>query len=142
MATFAGNNNIAMISSDRIHAAGRGDPQYEKLISVIQQGFPRTHHFTVPEVREYWKVRHRLRTDNNLVLLNRKTQWRKVLHCLHFAHQGVIGMKTHANELVYWLGMDASIFSIRANCMVCSNIAPSQPWEPIILTQYPDWPFQ
>ena len=51
-------------------------------------------------------------------------------------------MKAHANELVYWPGMDASICSIRANCMACSNIAPSQPWEPIILTQSPDWPFQ
>ena len=39
MATFAGSNNIPMISPDLIHAAGRGDPQYEKFISVIQQAF-------------------------------------------------------------------------------------------------------
>ena len=38
--------------------------------------------------------------------------------------------------------MDTSICSIRVNCMVCSNITPSQPQEPIILTQSPDWPFQ
>ena len=37
MATFAGSNNIAVISQDLIHAAIRGDPQYEKLISVTQQ---------------------------------------------------------------------------------------------------------
>ena len=114
---------------------------------MIQQGFPRTLNLTAPKVQEYWQVRHCLSTDNSLVLLYwrvaiPKTQWRKVLHCLHSAHQGVVGMKAHTNELVYWPEMDALICSIRANCMVCSNIAPSQPWEPIILTQSPDWPFQ
>ena len=71
-----------------------------------------------------------------------KTQQRKVLHYLHSAHQGVVGMNAHANESVYWPGMAASIRSIRANCMVCSKINPSQPQEPIILTWPPDWPFQ
>lgn len=51
-------------------------------------------------------------------------------------------MKARANESVYWPGMDASIRSIRANCMVCSTMAPSQPREPIILTRSPEWPFQ
>ena len=58
MATFASSNNIAISSPDLIFAAGCGTPQYEKLISVIQQGFPRTCNLTVPEVREYWEVRH------------------------------------------------------------------------------------
>ena len=70
MATFAGSNNIAMISLDLICAAGHGDPQYEKLISVIEQGFPRTCNLTAPEVREYWEVRHHLSTNNGLVLLD------------------------------------------------------------------------
>ena len=147
MATFAGSNNIAMISPDLIPAAGCGDPQYGKLISVIQQSFPRTRNLMARKVREYWEVRHRLSINNSLVLLDQrivipKTQWRKVMHCLHSAHQGVIGMKACANKSVYWPGMSALICSIRANCMVCSNIAPSQPLEPIIFTQSLDWPFQ
>ena len=126
MATFAGSNNIAMISPVLIHAVGCGNPQYEKLISVIQQGFPRTCNLTAPKVHEYWEVRHRLSIDNGLVLLDQrivipKMQERKVLHSLHSAHQA------HANGSVYWPAMDALIHSIRANCMVCSNITPSQP---------------
>ena len=132
MATFVGSNNVAMISPDLIHATGCGNPQYEKLI-VIQQGFPRTHNLTAPKVCEYWELRHYLSTDNGLVLLDQrivisKMQWRKVLHCLHSALHEVVGMKACANELVYSPGMDASICSIWANCMICSSIAPSQPW--------------
>ena len=137
MAAFAGSNNIAIISPDLIHAAGHGDPQYEKLISVIQQGFPRTHNLTAPKVREYWEERHHLSTDNGLVLLDRKivipkTQRRKFLHCTSRSNRH--------ESMCQWIGILAwNGCSIRANCMVCSNITP---WEPIILTQSPDWPFQ
>ena len=48
-------------------------------------------------------------------------QCRKVLHCLHSTHQGVVGMKARANDLVYWPGMDATIHSIRTNCIYCST---------------------
>ena len=65
-------NNIAIISPDLIRAAGRGDPQFKKLISVIQQGFPKTRNLTALEIRGYWEVRHRLSTDNGLVLLDRR----------------------------------------------------------------------
>ena len=70
MATFAGSNNIAMISPDLIRAAGHGNPEHKKLISVIQQDFSRTHNLTESKVHEYWEVRHRLSTDNGLVLLD------------------------------------------------------------------------
>ena len=53
MATSVGSNNIAIISPDLIRAAGCSDPQYEKLISAIQQGFPRIRNLTAPEVHEY-----------------------------------------------------------------------------------------
>ena len=72
LVTFADSSNIAMISPDLIREAGHSDPQYEKLIDTIQQGFPKTHNLTVPEVREYWKMRHHLSTDNGLVLLDRR----------------------------------------------------------------------
>ena len=56
MATFTGGNNITIISPDLIRAAGCGDPQYEKLISVIQQRFPRTCNLIAPEIHEYWEL--------------------------------------------------------------------------------------
>ena len=81
-----------MISPNLIRAAGRSDPQYEKLIDTIPHGFPKSRSLTAPEVREYWEVRHHLSINNGLVLSDRrivipKTQRKKFLHCLHYAHQ-------------------------------------------------------
>ena len=139
MATFGANSNTALTSPDLIRVAGHSDPQYIKLIKTIQKGFPRTRSLTAPEVRESWEVRHRLSVDNDLALLDQRiiiptSQRTKILRSLHSAHQGEVGMKAHANESVYWPGINASIRTTRANCTECSKIAPSQPREPITLT--------
>ena len=43
---------------------------------------------------------------------------------------------------VYWPGMNASIRNFRVNCPIYATIAPSQSWEPIVMTPAPEWPFQ
>ena len=140
-------SDAAVISPDHIRAAGRRDAQYTALIKAIEQGFPNKRRMTVPAIREYWEVRHRLSTDKGLVLMDRRVvvptaQRKNLLCCLHSAHQGVVGMKARASESVYWPGMNASIRNYRAHCITCSRIAPSQPQEPISMTPSPEWPFQ
>ena len=147
LSSFGRSDNVAFISPDAIHAAGRSDLQCKKLIDTIQNGFEKTCSLTAPEICEYWKVRHRVSVDNELVLLDHRiviptSQHANVLRSLHSTHQGEVSMKVRANESVYWPGMNASIRNTRASCMFCTKIAPSQIKEPINLTQSPDWPFQ
>ena len=102
---------------------------------------------TEPDIRDFWEVWHQLSNDRGLVLMDRrivipKPLRKKILHCLHSAYQGVYGMKARANDSVYWPGMNASIRNFRANCSICTTIAPSQPREPITMTPSPEWPFQ
>ena len=140
-------DEIGVISPDMIRASGRGDAAYSMLSKQITNGFPHHRHLMDPLIREFWEVRHRLSTDNGLIMLDRRivipVSYRKrVLRCLHSAHQGVAGMKARANETVYWPGMDSCIRNHRESCSTCIRIAPSQPREPIVLTESPEWPFQ
>ena len=141
------DNNTAVITPDHIRASGRNDKTYTTLINAINQGFSPKRNLTEPDIRDFWEVRHRLSNDKGLVLMDRrivipKPLRKKILHCLHSAHQGVDGMKARANDSVYWPGMNASIRNFRANCSFCTTIAPSQPREPITMTPSPEWPFQ
>ena len=134
-ATNACNNN-AVMTPDHIQASGQSDNLYTKLTHAINQGFPHKRSITEPDIHDFWEVQHRLSTDRDLVLMDRriiilKFLWTKILHCLHAAHQGVDGMKAHTNDTVYWPGMNASICNFRVNCPTCTTIAPSQPWEPV-----------
>ena len=66
------------------------------------------------------------------------SQRKNILMSLHSTHQGVVGVKTCANDLVYWPGMNASIRNYRANCITCSSLTH----EPIQMTPTPEWLFQ
>ena len=140
-------DDLGVISPYLVRAAGCADRNYMTLVNTVERGFPGTRHLTDPGIREFLEVRHRLSTENGLVLLDRRiviplSHRKRVLRCLHAAHQGVVGMKARANISVYWPGMDAAIRNYHASCCVCMTIAPSLPQETIVLTPSPQWPFQ
>ena len=117
------------------------------LASQVADGFPASRRLTDPAIRDFWEVRHPLSADEGLVFMDRlivvpASLQKRVLRCLHSAHQGVLGMKSRAKGSVYWPGMDAAIQNHRASCDTCNRIAPSQSREPIIMTSSPEWPFQ
>ena len=85
-------DDVGVLSPDLIRVAGRADETYHKLIEAVGDGFPSTRHQTAPTIREYWEVRDRLSTEKDLVLLDRRivipvSCRKRVLHCLHSAHQ-------------------------------------------------------
>ena len=138
------NNVITMKDVDNTCTS---NATYRDLVSTIQNGFPTTQHATAPALREYWEVRHRLSTTNNIALLDRRIVIpaplrKQVLSTLHAAHQGVTGMSSRANQSVYWPGMNSSIRNYRESCGTCATNAPSQRKEPLELTPTPKWPFQ
>lgn len=140
-------DDTGAISPDMVRVAGHGDETIIHLANCIEKGFPKSRSLLDPTIRSFWEVRDRLSTDNGLVLLDcriviPRSLRKRVLQCLHSAHQGVVGMKARANETIYWPGLDADIRNFRSNCTICNTIAPSQPKEPLVLTPTPDWPFQ
>ena len=59
----------------------------------------------------------------------------------HSAQQNITAMKTHANQSVYWPGMEDAEQNYRANHLVSSNNILSHPQEPIALTSSSERPF-
>ena len=141
------SNEVSALTPDLIRVAGKADESYCLLIKTIKSGFPCTRQLTNPSIRSYFEVRHRLYTDNELVMLDNrivipKGFRRKVLQSLHSAHQGCSGMQSRADVSVYWPGLNSDIQKTRETCLRCTKIAPSQPKEPLIITPTPEWPFQ
>ena len=135
------------VSLDEIQQIGRRDENYSGLINIIENGFPSSRTLTPPHLREYWEVRDRLITQDNIAYLDQRVVIpqplrKSVLEALHAANQGVTGMRRRANSSVYWPGMNNAINNHRKHCASCEANAPSQSAEPIILTPSPEWPFQ
>ena len=53
-----------------------------------------------------------------------------LLRALHSGHAGVVSMLLRAKECFWWPGLKQAIESVRANCLICHENAPSQPKQP------------
>ena len=60
-------NNI--VSLDDVRTEGLGDHTYKSLITTIEEGFPSSRSTTAPHLREFWEVRDRLITQDDIVYL-------------------------------------------------------------------------
>ena len=110
-------------------------------------GSPLRHNETQPaHLWEFWKVCHRLSVFDSVALLDQ----RLVIPCslrsvnlsnLHSANRGVTGVRFHANQCVYWSGLDLGIQNHWAMCHDHIRNVPSQPPEPLILTLSPTYLF-
>ena len=138
-----------VITLDKLLYHCSQDKDYTKLTAMVQNGFPNTRQNTPPALKTYWSLANdgQLSTQNNIVLRNQalvipKSLRTQVLRILHSAHQGCSGMIARATQSVYWPGYQKDIQNFRLNCKSCTERAPSQPREPLILTACPSRPFE
>ena len=146
-AVMAAVKQIQAVSIERVEHETARDPTLQILIHVIQNGFPVPKDSCPDEVKEYFRYREDLSVCDGLILFKSRvlvprSLRREVLECLHSAHQGVQGMKSRAAESVFWPGISAAIHDVRARCRTCNTIAPSQPAEPPITADPPQFPYE
>ena len=104
------------------------------------------------EIRPFFNVRKSLSVLDGVVMYGFEEKIPRVLipsklrqlviRNLHSANQGSTGMLSRARESVYWPGMDKNIHDHVRQCKQCQYSAPSQPKEPLILSEIPTYPFQ
>lgn len=147
LAAMVAIHQVKAISVERIEHETALDPTLQGLMNTIQNGFPACKDLCPIELREYFRYREDLSISEGVILyktrvLIPKSLRREVLQYLHSAHQGVQGMKSRAAETIFWPGISASIKDVRARCRTCNTIAPSQPAEPPITAEPPQYPFE
>ena len=121
---------------------------WERLRDCARQSVFPSKRCDVPEsIRGYWQMRDELFVIDDVPFLDHKmlipkSLRKEVLECLHAAHQGIVGMSSHARQRFFWPGINAAIKQVRAQCKVCNENAPSQPKESTIICSAPEYPFQ
>ena len=65
-----------------------------------------------------------------------------VLKILHSAHQGVSGMCSRAQSLLYWPGIIKDINNVRVECLICCKNEPSQSPAAPNIPDIPSTPFE
>ena len=139
--------SITAITWSDVSQAAICDEECVALLRQISKGFPDNRALLPEQIRGFWPMKDELYAIeivpfNGCRMLIPKILRRRVLEGLHVSHQGVTGMLGYAKSRFFWPGMDAAIRLYRAQCKQCNTNAPSQPSEPIVVTQLPEMPFQ
>ena len=140
-------NVIESITWDDVRLATTSDQLMSHLLEVIEDGFPESRNNLQPELKQYYQFKEGLSTFDGVVLYHDRvvvppSLRSKVLAGLHSAHQSVSQMCSRAESSVFWPGMNPAITELRAQCVACNRIAPSQPNAPPTPPILPSYPFQ
>ena len=146
-ATQQGSQLPGSITWEDVNRESNFDEEISQLRSVIETGFPKTRNELPDNMRQFHQMNKELYIIDNSIFRGKKMLIPKklrpmILEGLHAAHQGISGMKSNARDRFFWPGLDADIRQKREQCPSCTENAPSQADEPLILTPPPEMPFQ
>ena len=138
--------NVA-ITWENVKLATTSDPTMNKLVSIIESGFPGSRHELPQELQEYFQFREHLYTVDGVAHYNDRviippSLREDILTTLHSAHQGVTSMTARAEASIFWPGITPAIKAVRQHCNHCNRMAPSQPSAPPTPLTQPEYPFQ
>ena len=145
-------DHIGVDLADLRSVAG-SDQEYQTLLQkVSSDSFATSKSLEDPLIKPYHAVRDRISIvdgilmycfeDGHLRVIVPRGQRASVLNTLHAAHQGPDGMLRRARQSVYWPGLDNDVQRVYSQCKHCTENAPSNTKEELILSPIPEFPFQ
>ncbi|XP_055643676.1 uncharacterized protein K02A2.6-like [Toxorhynchites rutilus septentrionalis] len=123
------------------------DNSMQKLITFVQQGWPRSVDRVPHEIRVFYGYRDELSVQGGIIfrqdrILVPYALRRKMIEKCHVSHNGCEATFKLARANLCWPGMSNQIKNIVKNCPVCTKFASSQPNPPMMSHQIPIYPFQ
>ncbi|XP_037779411.1 uncharacterized protein LOC119575951 [Penaeus monodon] len=112
---------------EELRMAASKDASYEDLLHHVKSGFPNDRYNLPSTLRPYWKIRNELYNDGDLVLYGPRvvvpaSLRRSTLARLHDCHSGVEATKRHAQQTVFWPGINADIVNTVRACEPCQRL--------------------
>ena len=138
---------VRAITWEGVKKAVESDPSMQKLVHLVEEGFPISRDELLPEVQSYWQHRKQLWVVDGVVKFEDRVVIPPCLRSvvcesLHAAHQGNTGMSERAKRTVFWPGITDALRQTREQCESCCKLAPSQPHLPPVTPHIPTTPFE
>ena len=101
------------------------------LKHTIMQGWPNSIKQVPPVLQPYWTCREELNVEDGLILKGTRIvipdkNHEAILKLIHEGHLGLSKCKLHAEETVYWLGLNDQLQKLVLNCELCLKYSHSK----------------
>ena len=147
-ALIAGPQKKMVVTMDEVRAETQKDKTLSCVVRyILNRSAVCTKKDIPPSAQGFWAFRDDLAVIDGLVMYRKRivipeSLRERVLDNLHSAHQGVAGMISRAQSVLFWPGFSKDIEDKRRNCRVCNLIAPSQAKLPPVCPKLPKVPFE
>ena len=138
-------SKIFAITWERVQSATFSE--YERLMCLIQTGFPGEKSDVDNQFQDFWNFRQGLHVYDNVIMYHDRivippSLRPEVLNSIHAAHQGQGAMMCTAQSTVFWPGISQDVERERQICRSCTRNAPSQPRLEPVPPIFPTTPFE
>jgi hypothetical protein len=137
--------NLAMsdVRKEAVGKASEKDMALSYIIKAYQEGWPEDKSKVPDYALPYWKLRHDISVDENLVFMNHRLiippeHREEILEQLHKGHQGIEKCKMRARSTVYWPKIDKDIEEKVARSYPCQKFQRRNTKESLIPHEIPD----
>ena len=136
---------ISAITWERVQEATFSE--LEKLMCLIQKGFPTNKNELDEKFTDFWNYRHGLYVIDHVIMFHNRvvippSLRQEILTTLHAAHQGSTAMMNTAQSTVFWPGICHDIERERQTCHSCNRNTPSHPRSEPVIPIFPTTPFE
>ena len=123
------------------------DPVSQKVIQMLQKGWPLSKKALPDDLKEYWKHKAELSVSEGILLKDQRivipTVMRsKILEKLHQGHPGIEKTKQHVRQTVFWPRINEAIEGVVSKCPYCQELRNANPKEPLTPHPIPSYPWQ
>ncbi|XP_052797485.1 uncharacterized protein K02A2.6-like [Mya arenaria] len=117
------------------------------LKQTILQGWPTSRKMCPSQILPFWNFRDELTSIDGLVMKGNKiiipiSMQSQMLELIHTGHMGVEKCLRRARDVMFWPGISADITNLVLKCNTCLKHRNSNPKEPLIPLEIPDYPWQ
>lgn len=123
------------------------DEQLSLLKNVIQDGWPVYRNQCQPEILEFWNFRDELAVYDGILMKGQKllvprSLRSNMLEIVHAGHMGVEKTLKRARDVLFWPRISSDITQLVLNCPTCLEYRNSNPKEPLMSPEIPEYPWQ
>ena len=132
---------------NEVRSKTESDPILIILKDVILQGWPEKRKDCNSQVLEYWNFRDELSVVDNIIykgnrIIIPQSLRSEMLNLLHKGHPGQERSFRRARNSMFWPNISKDIVNKLQQCSICAEHQRSNPKEPLISHEIPEYPWQ
>lgn len=131
----------------RLKQAIDEDETLQTIKFYVLNDWPKHKSAVRSDIKKFWHVKDDIYLHKDILFYKKRiivpeSLKAELLNIIHQSHQGVVSCKKQAQETIYYPGLSTDVENMVLNCPTCQKYSKSNPREPLMPHEIPQFPWQ